>query len=622
MWPDSPESNPAACRTEQEGCWPQEQAGTKRMRPSMELLWTPLLLVAACLSEVLGSPEIDTGINISQPLHILEDHNLMVLTPAGLTQTLNETRFLMVIFHNPSLKQSRKLAKELGKAAEIFGKGKNGLGFGKVDITKETELQQEFDITHAPELKLFFEGNRLKPISCKDVVESTALVVWLRRQISKKALLFNNSEEVADFVKSRPLVIVAFFQDLEEEVAELFYDTIKDFPELTFGAIQIKNSFGRFHVILDSVLVFKKGKIVKRQELINDSTNKDHLNQVIKQQLTGFVIELNPENKDLIYELNILNHMLLFISKNSEPYSTISRHYRQIAKEFQNKILFVLVNADEPKNKRIFEYFQISRVNVPSVQILNLSSDARYKMPTDDINFESLKKFCNSFLSKTAKIHKSSEEIPKYWDQGPVKKLVGKNFNVVVLDKEKDVFVMFYAPWSEKCRVLLPLLEELGIKYQNHSTVIIAKIDITANDIQLANPEQYPFFRLFPTDSQEAVMYKGEHTMKGFCDFLESHVKVRIEEEDELLYIEQNEEEEVLAEPEIQLIEKLPENPLLKIEDTSKQDRPGKESPVLDSISKPEEPERRKETAEREEAAAQQKEQPKPERKLEVKEEL
>lgn len=110
--------------------------------------------------------------------------------------------------------------------------------------------------------------------------------------------------------------------------------------------------------------LWPKGKIVKRQELINDSTNKDHLNQVIKQQLTGFVIELNPEvsdqgaqedtgtpvctlndvlllsfqNKDLIYELNILNHMLLFISKNSESYSTIIRHYRQIAKEFQNKV--------------------------------------------------------------------------------------------------------------------------------------------------------------------------------------------------------------------------------------------------------------------------------------------
>jgi thiol-disulfide isomerase/thioredoxin len=59
------------------------------------------------------------------------------------------------------------------------------------------------------------------------------------------------------------------------------------------------------------------------------------------------------------------------------------------------------------------------------------------------------------------------------------------------------------APWSQKCRALFPLLEELGLKYQNHSMVTIAKIDITANDIQLMNPDQYPFFRLFPTDSQE-----------------------------------------------------------------------------------------------------------------------
>lgn len=47
-------------------------------------------------------------------------------------------------------------------------------------------------------------------------------------------------------------------QDLEEEVAELFYDVIKDFPELPFGVMLISNAIGRFHVTLDSVLVFKK----------------------------------------------------------------------------------------------------------------------------------------------------------------------------------------------------------------------------------------------------------------------------------------------------------------------------------------------------------------------------
>lgn len=50
---------------------------------------------------------------------------------------------------------------------EIMGKGKNGVGFGKVDVTVEKELRKEFDIQKTPELKLFFEGNRSEPISCK-----------------------------------------------------------------------------------------------------------------------------------------------------------------------------------------------------------------------------------------------------------------------------------------------------------------------------------------------------------------------------------------------------------------------------------------------------------------------
>ncbi|KAM8951831.1 protein disulfide-isomerase-like protein of the testis isoform 1-T1 [Lycaon pictus] len=580
----------------------------------MKLLWMALLLVAICVSTVQGLPEEDfreASINISQPLHIVEEGNLLVLTPPGLIQMLNQTRFLMVLFHNPSSKQSRNLAKELGKAVEVMGKGKNGLGFGKVDITVEKELQKEFDVKKAPELKLFFEGNRSEPISCKGVVESAALVVWLRRQISQKAFLFNNTQQVLEFVKSRPLVIVGFFQDLEEEVAELFFDMIKDFPELTFGVISISNAIGRFHVTLDSLLVFKKGKIVKREELINDITNKQVINQVIKQHLTDFVIEYNTENKDLIYELHILNHMLLFASKSSESFGMIMKHYKLASKEFTNKILFILVDADEPRNGHIFKYFRITEVNIPCVQILNLSSDARYKMPSEEITYENLKKFGRSFLNRSAKKHQSSEDIPKYWDQGPVKQLVGKNFNVVVFDKERDVFVMFYAPWSEKCKALFPVLEELGRKYQNHSTVTIAKIDITANEIQLMYLDRYPFFNLFPTDTQQPIMYTGEHTMKGFSDFLESQIKTRIEDEDELLSIEESEltEEEALAEE-----KKLP---FIKEELTEQKVL------ELENVTKLEEPAGQKETAKEEkEKVAKPKGPPKQEKKPKVKEEL
>ncbi|XP_054992778.1 protein disulfide-isomerase-like protein of the testis [Sorex araneus] len=583
------------------GLGPVLGASLPRGRTSMPMAlpWATLLLVAWRLATAQGSLEHSAdqaGGNRSRPLHIRTDQNLLVLTAAGLTQMLDQTRFLMVLFHDPSAKQSRSLAEELGRAVEMLGKGKHGVGFGKVDITVETDLREEFKVQEAPELKLFFEGNRSEPISCQGVVESAALVVWLRRQIRQKVFLFTDMQEAVIFVNSRPLVIMGFFQDLEEEVAELFYDTVKDFPELPFGVISIGNAAGGFHVILDSVLVFKKGKVVVRQELVDDMHNKQDLRQVIKRQLTHLVIEYNLETKDLIYELQIVNHMMLFVSKTSEASDPIIQDYKLAAKEFQNKILFILMDTDEPRNRRILEYFQITEVDIPCVQILNLSADARYKMPSDEITYEELKKFGQSFLKNKAKKHQSSEELPKLWDQQPVKQLVGDNFNSVVFDKARDVFVMFYAPWSAKCRALFPVLEELGGRYQNHPTVTVARIDITANDLQPTYLDRYPFFRLFPTDSQEVVQYKGEHTLEAFTDFLKGQVKARTEDEEELMSVEPDEEieAEIPEHLEIPPQEKeLPARKLPELENMTKLEEPVGGDQVTKKAAKPKRPPQR-----------------------------
>lgn len=96
--------------------------------------------------------------------------------------------FILPLSDNPSSEQSRDLAEELGKAVEIMGKGKNGIGFGKVDITVEKELWKEFDVKKAPELKLFFEGNRSEPISCKGNGTSASIKVTLTMETQTSAL--------------------------------------------------------------------------------------------------------------------------------------------------------------------------------------------------------------------------------------------------------------------------------------------------------------------------------------------------------------------------------------------------------------------------------------------------
>ncbi|XP_068555136.1 protein disulfide-isomerase-like protein of the testis isoform X3 [Anas acuta] len=146
---------------------------------------------------------------------------------------------------------------------------------------------------------------------------------------------------------------------------------------------------------------------------------------------------------------------------------------------------------------------------------------------TFNVTYENYKSAAMEFRGK---IHLSSEEITEDWDKMPVKVLVGKNFNRIVFNKTMTVFVMFYAPWSHDCRKLLPIWDELGEKYQNRKDIIIAKIDVTANDILSVVLDRYPFFRLFPAgaDYQE-VAYAGEHTLAAFSEFLEEQIKTKAE---------------------------------------------------------------------------------------------
>ena len=84
------------------------------------------------------------------------------------------------------------------------------------------------------------------------------------------------------------------------------------------------------------------------------------------------------------------------------------------------QILFILVDADEPRNRRVFEYFRITEVDIPSVQILNLSSDARYKMPFEEITYENLKKFGQRFLDRKAKVSASLDPVYPEPQNNPV----------------------------------------------------------------------------------------------------------------------------------------------------------------------------------------------------------
>uniref|UniRef100_A0A674JIJ3 Protein disulfide isomerase like, testis expressed n=1 Tax=Terrapene triunguis TaxID=2587831 RepID=A0A674JIJ3_9SAUR len=372
---------------------------------------------------------------------------------------------------------SQILAEEFAKAAGQLKKEAPGIRFGKVDITDQKDLKKEFNIQEFPTVKFFVDAAKFSA----GVREASAFITWVRRQIGPSTVVINSTDQAEAIINSEDLAVIGFFKVTQWKVKGRFaYDQDPHFlpssPRTIFPKMP-KNA----------IAVFKK---VRTMEIWGLGTDVE-----------PFVLQTSVK----IFDVPVENHILLFTPKNSETFNKTYEDYRSAAVEFRGKIMFILVDTNETRNGRVFEYFRITEIDVPAVRILNLTSDAKYKMPADEVTVENLRSFCHSYLGGKAKPHVSSEEIPEDWDKNPVKVLVGKNFNRVTFNKTKNVFVMFYAPWSHDCRKLLPIWDELGKKYEHHENIVIAKIDFTANDIQLVMLDRYPFFRFFPVGSNNQV---------------------------------------------------------------------------------------------------------------------
>ena len=109
-----------------------------------------------------------------------------------------------------------------------------------------------------------------------------------------------------------------------------------------------------------------------------------------------------------------------------------------MAKSSKGKMLFVTINTDEEDHKRILEFFGITESELPTYRAIKLGEDMAKFKPEDDA-FDNAEQFVADFLEGKLKQHLMSQDIPEDWDKEGVKVLVGKNFQEVAMNAEKDV---------------------------------------------------------------------------------------------------------------------------------------------------------------------------------------
>jgi protein disulfide-isomerase A1 len=446
------------------------------------------------------------------------DEGVLVLTKANFEKAIADNEFMLVEFYAPWCGHCKALAPEYAKAAKTLADEDSKIKLGKVDATEEGELAEQFGVRGYPTLKFFRNGS---PVEYNGGRQADDIVGWLKKKTGPPAKEVETVDAAEALITENQVVVIGFFKDRDSKEAKAYLAVAGSIDDYPFAITSNEDVYKKYEAKCGSVILFKQfdeGKVA----LEGDAT-EENIKKFVQSQSLPLVIEFNHDSAQKIFGGEIKSHLLMFFSKEAGHIEKYTEVARTVAKDYRNQVLFVSIDADEEDHQRILEFFGMKKEEVPSMRLIRLEEDmAKYKPEKSDLTEENIKSFVNKFLKGDLKQHLLSEDIPEDWDKTPVKTLVSHNFDEVALNKDKDVLVEFYAPWCGHCKQLAPIFDQLGEKYKDSETIVIAKMDATANELEHTKITSFPTLKFYRKGDNQVIDYNGERTLEGFSKFLDA----------------------------------------------------------------------------------------------------
>uniref|UniRef100_A0A3Q3L9M9 Protein disulfide-isomerase-like n=1 Tax=Labrus bergylta TaxID=56723 RepID=A0A3Q3L9M9_9LABR len=423
-----------------------------------------------------------------------EKDEVLQLTKGNFKRALRKYEQLLVYFSAPLTVEGHRVSEAFeGAAAELQG---SEVKLAVIDVKNEKNLAEELNATDHT-IRLYISGDKHNPVSCPVPQSAASILTWLKRRVGSASDLITDLSQIE---AREELTVVGFFKELNQEYIQVFYAAATDLPDVHFAVTQNIEVISKYGLTYDTIFLLKKSKLTQAYKM---------LPQTAKEELIVFIT---------VYQMDPVT-------------------------EYTGKILFIWVNVEEPRNGRLMEYFRVRDFEAPLIRLVNLTDHITYHLPSETLDAETIKTFCQSYLEGTAKPKMQSEEIPEGWEEQPVKELVGMTLEEVAFNPNKTVFVLFYLPYSKASHAVFPLWEELAEALKDREDTVIARIDASANVINMSMLGSYPSLCLFPAlYAERVVVYTGKRKLKDLIKFIDEEMeeakKYRVlEDEDRRKYM-------------------------------------------------------------------------------------
>ncbi|EPZ33204.1 Thioredoxin-like fold domain-containing protein [Rozella allomycis CSF55] len=416
----------------------------------------------------------------------------------------------LVEFYAPWCGHCQKLAPKYEEAATTL---KDKVKLAQVNCDDHKSLCSEVGISGYPTLKVYaeYKGER-----------SADGIVSYMTKVTRESPLKLTEETFDDFKKDDNAVVIGFFADSDEKAGK-FKEIAEELKlKISFGLVEDQELTEKKEEKVGSVVVYTSFE-PHRVVYSGDLEDKESLVKFIKESSTPLLEDVSPEN----YGENLMSgkpNGYIFVA-TEEQRQEMTKLFKDIAKKYRDDVILLFVDANQFGS--FAEALGLPANQWPSLGFQNGADKTKF-VYEGKLEKDSVEKFVKSIVDKTAAPFLKSAPIPTEEPKDKIKVIVNKNYNEIVRDESKNVFVKFYAPsdW-----------EKLANEFSDPSkNVVIAKFDATENDLPLDAGFEisgYPTLKFFPAGSDKTpVDYSGERKLESFREFVNKLTNNTAKEED------------------------------------------------------------------------------------------
>lgn len=450
---------------------------------------------------------------------IAEEEGVWVLNEANFDEALSLQPDILIEFYAPWCGHCKKLAPEYAKAAQKLVKNNPPIRIAKVDATANTELAKKYKVEGYPTLKYFVNKT---PIEYTGGRTEDTIVSWILKKNTPVVSYFSSLADLKNFVDLYKFVVVLFAEKTSAEVG-IIEVVGKSFDSVTFAVASDAESAAEYGVSQPGLIVLKK--FDDKRADFQGKFFVTEISKFINDHRFPWVMPFGDDAIELIFKKSSPG-LFLFCSS----YADFQNDMEALSKEFKGTLAFTWADLKSKDNSKLSEHLGIAASDQPTSVIVDTrgGENKKYRF-SGKVSYDSLKDFINSWTNKKLEPYLKTQDVPQNSYDGSVRVLVGKNFEEVVFDNEKDVLVEFYAPWCGHCKKLAPEYEKLAEELKGIPSVVIAKMDSTANEAKGVMIKGFPTLKFYRANNKTPLDFSGERNFEGLLKFVKDNASVKFE---------------------------------------------------------------------------------------------